>query len=84
MARRLSQWQRGEGFAAIRADWLARARGLGAALRARLPDRELAGTFETLDAAGHLILRLADGRRQAITAGEIFDAGAGAATGSIT
>jgi BirA family biotin operon repressor/biotin-[acetyl-CoA-carboxylase] ligase len=72
LAARLSDWDRGAGFAAIRSAWLARAAGLGQAIRARLPDRELTGIFEALDAAGRLILRLPDGRREVITAGEVF------------
>ena len=36
---------RGDGFAAIRADWLARAAGLGEDIRVRLPEREFAGRF---------------------------------------
>src|SRR5690348_16468046 len=40
MARRLRQWDRGEGFARIRADWLKRAAGLGGDIRVRLPERE--------------------------------------------
>lgn len=72
MARRLTQWQRGEGFASIRADWLARAHGLGGEIQVRLPGRELCGRFEALDERGRLMLRLADGTIQTITAGDVF------------
>jgi BirA family transcriptional regulator, biotin operon repressor / biotin---[acetyl-CoA-carboxylase] ligase len=72
MAARLNEWDRGAGFAAIRTAWLARAAGLGQAMRARLPDREVTGVFEALDEAGRLVLRLADGRREVVTAGEVF------------
>ncbi len=72
MARRLAQWQRGTGFAGIRADWLARAQGIGKDIRVKLPDRELTGRFEALDDYGHLLLRLADGMVQTITAGDVF------------
>jgi BirA family transcriptional regulator, biotin operon repressor / biotin---[acetyl-CoA-carboxylase] ligase len=72
MAARLRAWDRGAGFALIRSAWLARAAGLGQAIRARLPDREVTGVFEALDEAGRLILRRADGRREVITAGEVF------------
>jgi BirA family transcriptional regulator, biotin operon repressor / biotin---[acetyl-CoA-carboxylase] ligase len=72
MMRRLDQWNRGAGFRAIRADWLARATGLGGEVTARLAGREFAGHFEGLDEAGHLLLRQGDGRLQTITAGEIF------------
>src|SRR6185312_14184024 len=39
MAQRLAQWSRGDGFAPIRADWLARAAGLGQEISVRLPER---------------------------------------------
>ncbi|HUC48455.1 MAG TPA: biotin--[acetyl-CoA-carboxylase] ligase [Xanthobacteraceae bacterium] len=72
MMRRLDRWKRGAGFAAIRADWLGCATGLGRDITVRLPGRELLGRFEGLDEAGHLLLRSADGRLQTITGGEIF------------
>jgi BirA family biotin operon repressor/biotin-[acetyl-CoA-carboxylase] ligase len=72
MAAWLAEWDRGAAFAAIRGAWLARAAGLGQAMRARLPDRELSGVFEAIDEAGRLVLRLADGRREVVTAGEVF------------
>jgi BirA family biotin operon repressor/biotin-[acetyl-CoA-carboxylase] ligase len=72
MGARLTEWDRGAGFAAIRSAWSARAAGLGQAMRARLPDREASGIFEALDEAGRLILRLPDGRCEVITAGEVF------------
>jgi BirA family transcriptional regulator, biotin operon repressor / biotin---[acetyl-CoA-carboxylase] ligase len=68
---RLAQWNRGEHFSTIRADWLARAAGLGEVMRVRLADREVIGRFETLDDAGRLLLSLPDGGRQAIAAGDI-------------
>jgi BirA family biotin operon repressor/biotin-[acetyl-CoA-carboxylase] ligase len=74
MARRLSQWARGDGFAAIRTDWLKRAAGLGEAIRVRLPERELSGRFHGLDAAGRLQLELPEGLTT-ITAGEVFGLG---------
>ena len=72
MVERLTQWHRGTGFAAIRADWVARAAGIGGYMRVRLPDRELLGRGETLDEQGRLLLRLADGSLQVIAAGEVF------------
>src|SRR5262249_54112112 len=71
MLGRLAQWNNGEHFSTIRTDWLARAAGLGGAVRVRLSDRELVGRFETLDDAGRLVLALADGRRQTIAAGDL-------------
>jgi len=72
MAQRLAQWRRGAGFTEIRADWIARAAGIGSDMRARLPDREIIGRAEGLDNHGRLLLRLRDGSLQAIAAGEVF------------
>jgi BirA family biotin operon repressor/biotin-[acetyl-CoA-carboxylase] ligase len=72
MIERLAQWDRGRGFAAIRSAWLAQAAGVGGPIRVVLTDRELDGRFETLDSAGHLVLRLRDGSVAAIAAGDVF------------
>jgi BirA family biotin operon repressor/biotin-[acetyl-CoA-carboxylase] ligase len=72
MPRRLAQWRSAAGFSAVRADWLARAVGIGETIRVRLPDRELVGRGEGLDDNGCLLLRLADGSLQTIAAGEVF------------
>ncbi|TPE53885.1 biotin--[acetyl-CoA-carboxylase] ligase [Amaricoccus solimangrovi] len=53
---------RGEGFAPLRAAWLARAARIGEPIVARLPGRELSGLFETIDADGALVLAAAEGR----------------------
>lgn len=72
--RRLSQWQRGEGFVGIRADWLKRAAGLGEPIRVRLPERELSGRFEGLDEQGRLLLLEGSGLTT-VTAGEVYGLG---------
>src|SRR6185312_2770364 len=72
--RRLAQWSDGAGFAAIRADWLTRAAGLGQEISVRLPEREFTGHFEGLDEAGRLLVMQADGV-SAVTAGEVFALG---------
>jgi BirA family biotin operon repressor/biotin-[acetyl-CoA-carboxylase] ligase len=72
MAQRLVQWRRGEGFADTRADWLARGPRAGLALALMLDDREVEGRFAGLDEAGRLLLRLADGRLEPVTAGDVF------------
>jgi len=72
MLQRLTEWDRGRGFAATRAAWLARAAGLGMPVRAKLADRQLEGRFETLDPCGRLVLRLGDGTAEIITAGDVF------------
>jgi len=72
MATRLTQWNRGAGFSAIRADWLARAAGIGKPVRVKSGDSEIAGRFEGIDETGRLVLRLDDGTMQAVTAGDVF------------
>ncbi len=72
--RRLAQWQSGAGFTAIRADWLARAAGLGEDIRVRLPEREVAGRFEGLDPDGRLLVAGANGTK-VVMAGEVFGLG---------
>jgi BirA family biotin operon repressor/biotin-[acetyl-CoA-carboxylase] ligase len=75
MQHRLSEWRRGQGFAQIRAGWLARAAGLGEPIGVRLADRELSGRFRGLDEAGRLLLDQA-GQVVAVTAGDVFALGA--------
>jgi BirA family biotin operon repressor/biotin-[acetyl-CoA-carboxylase] ligase len=70
---RLAQWNEGEHFSTIRADWLARATGRGEMIRVRLADREVIGRFEALDDAGRLELILPDGVKLAIAAGDVLD-----------
>lgn len=71
-AHSLETW-RTSGLETIRAQWLERAHGEGTPLRAALPDgNRLDGCFETLDSDGNLILRLANGARSVIHAGDIF------------
>jgi BirA family biotin operon repressor/biotin-[acetyl-CoA-carboxylase] ligase len=72
MPGRLAQWNRGDGFSTIRADWLARAGGLGDDVRVRLAEREITGRFEALDEAGGLVLRLPDGNATTIAAGDVL------------
>ncbi len=69
-ARQYETWERG-GFAPIRAAWLARARGRGERIVARLANAEIEGVFADLDDSGAMILETATGRR-AISAGEVF------------
>jgi BirA family biotin operon repressor/biotin-[acetyl-CoA-carboxylase] ligase len=72
MVMRLAQWNRGAGFAATRADWLARAAGIGKPIRVKSGDGEIAGQFDTIDETGRLVLRLADGTMQTVAAGDVF------------
>jgi BirA family transcriptional regulator, biotin operon repressor / biotin---[acetyl-CoA-carboxylase] ligase len=74
MLGRLAQWNRGEHFAAIRADWLVRAAGLGRTIRLRqTADGELVGLFEGIDEAGRLVLLLPGGCRRRLAAGDVMD-----------
>ncbi|MHA1158240.1 MAG: biotin--[acetyl-CoA-carboxylase] ligase [Alphaproteobacteria bacterium] len=68
----LERWNRGAGFAVTRRAWLARASGLGDPVTVRMGEREIHGRFEALDDSGQLVLRNDDGRRQLITAGDVF------------
>ena len=61
------------GFAPIRTAWLARAGGVGEAIRVRLERSTLGGRFLDLDEDGALVLEGDDGRRR-IAAGEVFPA----------
>ena len=71
-ARWMERW-RGEGLGPVRERWLARAHPLGTALTARLADGgSVDGLFDGLDSAGALILRLADGSRHVMHAGDVF------------
>lgn len=72
LAALLDLWGEGRGFALVRARWLARAVGLGEAIRVRFADRETTGRFESLDETGRLVLLHDDGRREAVAAGDVF------------
>lgn len=71
MLGRIAQWNEGEHFSTIRADWLARAAGVGETIRVRMADRDLVGRFDTLDDKGHLVLTLPEGGKQTIAAGDV-------------
>ena len=60
-----------EGFAPLRSAWLAHAARLGQEIRARAGAREVTGRFETIDAAGALVLATPAGR-EVIAAADVF------------
>jgi BirA family biotin operon repressor/biotin-[acetyl-CoA-carboxylase] ligase len=64
-----------QGFRPLREAWLARAYGLGEAVRVRLPRESFSGRFLDLDADGVLLVETPAGPRR-ISAGEIFPAAA--------
>jgi BirA family biotin operon repressor/biotin-[acetyl-CoA-carboxylase] ligase len=76
IGRRLAQWRRGDGFAALRADWLDRTFRVGEQVRVRLPDRVVTGTFSGLDRDGRLMLQSTGGGPEIIAAGDVFAIGA--------
>ena len=63
-------WMQG-GFESLRMQWLARAFGVGAPIRARLAQETRTGVFEGIDASGALLLN-EGGQVRAIAAGEVF------------
>lgn len=68
-AHRLAQCR--AGFETIRLDWLAQAEALGGEVTVRAGNGDLTGIFEDLETDGALRLRLPDGSRRSIRAGEI-------------
>jgi BirA family biotin operon repressor/biotin-[acetyl-CoA-carboxylase] ligase len=72
MNARIAQWAAGAGFASIRNDWLARAASLGETIMVRLPERQLTGTFEGIDADGRLLIATPGKATETIAAGDVF------------
>jgi BirA family biotin operon repressor/biotin-[acetyl-CoA-carboxylase] ligase len=69
----LSNWfdtWRQDGFAPIRAAWLARAHPIGSALNVRVGERFVSGDFAGIDADGALLLDVPEGRTR-IVAGDV-------------
>jgi BirA family transcriptional regulator, biotin operon repressor / biotin---[acetyl-CoA-carboxylase] ligase len=64
------EWER-VGFEGLRQAWLARARGLGAAIAVRLERESFTGRFIDLDGDGALLVETTTGRRR-VAAGEVF------------
>ncbi len=60
------------GFAPIRADWLARAKGLGGDVVVRLADEDFTGQAEDLLTNGALRVRLSNGTVRDVYAGDVF------------
>ena len=72
MCRRLAQWDRSHGFAAILTDWVACARGIGEQITVRNNDAQTQGRFMGVDQAGRLMLELRNGTLTKISAGDVF------------
>lgn len=65
------RWQQ-EGFAVIRSAWLERAANLGGKIRVRLPNQDFYATFDGIDGQGALEITMEDGKKRAISSGEVF------------
>ena len=64
-----------QGFETVRQAWLARTFGLGENVTLRLPEGPVCGRFADLSGSGALLLEDGEGRRRAISAGDLFFAG---------
>lgn len=65
-------WDNGRGFGEIRSKWLERAAGLGQPVSILSGGSTVAGTFDTIDDTGCMIVRLPDGGRVPISAGDVY------------
>ena len=65
-------WDDGQGFAEIRRLWLERAAGLGEPVAVKVGGITVAGTFDSIDASGSMIVRTLGGDRIAVTAGDVY------------
>jgi len=72
MCRRISQWDRGNGFSATLGDWLTCASGIGEEITVRDGVADMPGRFIGLDQSGRLVLGLSGGRTKKISAGDVF------------
>lgn len=68
---RLHQWNRGQGFPALRQLWLNTAFGLGGPIRITTLSETFSGTFKTIDPAGRLVVTTETGDR-VVSAGDVF------------
>jgi BirA family biotin operon repressor/biotin-[acetyl-CoA-carboxylase] ligase len=65
-------WDQGRGFGEIRRLWLERAAGLGQPVAIHSGASTVEGIFESIDEAGCLMVRTADGNRIPISAGDVY------------
>lgn len=75
LCRGFDRWYRrwtADGFAPVRAAWLDRAAGIGAAIEARLATETVHGTFRGINEAGALVLAQDGGRERIIPAADVF------------
>jgi BirA family biotin operon repressor/biotin-[acetyl-CoA-carboxylase] ligase len=75
LADRLLAWRarwHAEGFAPLRAAWLARAHGLGEPIEVRVGNALISGSFVDLDDDGALVVASRAGARRRVTAGDVM------------
>ena len=65
-------WDEGRGFGEIRRLWLERAAGLGQPVAVHAGGATVAGTFDTIDDTGCMIVRTSSGDRVPISAGDVY------------
>ncbi|OJJ12165.1 biotin--[acetyl-CoA-carboxylase] ligase [Alphaproteobacteria bacterium AO1-B] len=75
LAKYLVIWHQPDGFDRIRRQWLKRAAHLGQMITVRAAQEEITGIFDDLDASGHLVLRLDNGQKRTVYAGDVFLSG---------
>ncbi len=68
---RYDQWC-SRGFSGIRKDWSAQAWNLKQRIVARLPEGQVEGVFEGIDASGSLLITPDKGKKQTIHAGDVY------------
>lgn len=61
-----------KGFKPIQKAWLKRAYHIGKPIEVMLGDDVVCGVFDTIDPAGQLIVKLADGTKKEVHAGDVF------------
>jgi BirA family transcriptional regulator, biotin operon repressor / biotin---[acetyl-CoA-carboxylase] ligase len=72
MLARIAQWDHGNGFAAILADWLDGVSGIGEPIRVRTGNGEKTGRFAGVDGHGRLMLARDGETIELISAGDVF------------
>ena len=69
--RELTRWDKGSGFSAVRAAWIALASGLGEPISVHMPRATIHGIFREIDATGRLVVDTATGLAT-VDAGDVF------------
>jgi BirA family transcriptional regulator, biotin operon repressor / biotin---[acetyl-CoA-carboxylase] ligase len=65
-------WDGGRGFGEIRRQWLDRAAGVGQPVSIQSGASTTSGLFDTIDEDGCLIVATSDGKRVAVSAGDVY------------